>query len=167
MRTLGLIFLAAATTAACGGSSSNTDAPTNHIDSATHDSKSIDGRAIDAPLGLDGPPGTAPLTVKNYLAWCSVTVNNGTASSAASQVVNVAPGTIPLSAVALTGFQLGATPWHDTAGDSGAGDAGTRTGTGQSQSAATTVVVGTSAKCVWVCCETVGTTDCPTTNQCP
>jgi hypothetical protein len=110
---------------------------------------------------------TQTLTVKNYLAWCSVTVNGGAASSASVQTVQVAPGTIALSAVADPGFELGATPWHDTAGDTGSGDPGTRTGSGQTQSSATTVSVGNAAKCVWVCCETVGVNDCPTTDQCP
>jgi hypothetical protein len=108
-----------------------------------------------------------PLTVKNYKRWCSVKVNNGTASTAASQTLLVSPGTIPLSAVALTGFQLGAAPWHDTSGDTGAGDPGTRSGSGQNTSSATTVVVGGSAKCVWVCCEFSGGGGCPATDQCP
>jgi hypothetical protein len=107
------------------------------------------------------------LTVKNYLSWCSVAVNGMTAASAAEQQVCVAAGSIPLSATALTGFELGTKPWHDTAGDTGSGDPGTVTGSGQSAKDATTVTVTTAPKCVWVCCETSGTTDCPTTDQCP
>ncbi len=113
---------------------------------------------------------TAPqvaLTVKNYLGWCNVTVNGGTASTAATQTVCVTPGAIPVAAVANAGFTLGAKPWHDTTGDvASAGDPGVVTGSGQTASDATTVTVVT-AKCAWVCCETSGTTDCPTTDQCP
>jgi len=112
--------------------------------------------------------GTVTLTVKNYLAWCSVTVAGGTPSSAAVQTAQVDPGTIPLSAVALSGFELGSDPWHDTAGDTGSGDPGTVTGSGQSASSATTVVVGSAAKCVWVCCPfSPGGNGCPTSDQCP
>ncbi|MGB8222800.1 MAG: hypothetical protein WCF10_09435 [Polyangiales bacterium] len=125
------------------------------------------GTGVTAGTGGSGGAGTVALTVKNYLAWCSVTVGSNPASAAAEQTVEVAPGTVTLSAVALSGFQLGSTPWHDTAGDSGSGDPGTVTGTGQSASSATTVVVGSSAKCVWVCCEFTGGGGCPTADQCP
>ncbi len=141
---------------ACGGGSSPAiDSPSPH-DAAAHDSK----------VFLDSP-GAAALTVKNYDAWCSVTVNGGAASTGAQQVVTPAAGTISLAAVALDGFELGPAPWHDTAGDTGTGDPGTVTGTGQSASDATTVVFGTSAKCVWVCCPFTNGTGCPTTDQCP
>jgi hypothetical protein len=120
----------------------------------------------DAPPG-DTPPATQPLTVKNYLSWCSVTVDNGTPSISAQQIVNVAPGAIPLVAEARVGFQLGATPWHDTDGDSGAGDAGTRAGSGQTETSSTAATVASSPKCVWVCCEFSGGGGCPATDQCP
>ena len=99
-----------------------------------------------------------------------MTVNGGTASSLAVQAIPVTAGTINLSAVALPTFELGPKPWHDTAGDTtGTGEQGTLTGTGQAQSSATTVVVGASGKCVWVCCpfQTPPGTGCPTTDQCP
>jgi hypothetical protein len=106
--------------------------------------------------------------VKNYLSWCNVTVNGGTASISSEQTVCVAAnGTVPVSAVARQGFTLPADPWHDTTGDTGSGDPGTLTGSGQTASDATTVTVTTGTKCAWVCCETTGSTDCPTTDQCP
>ena len=115
----------------------------------------------------DAQTGTT-LVVKNYLSWCSVSVNGGTESALPQQTVVVQPGTIPLSAKALTGFQLGTTPWHDTDGDTGSGDPGTRTGTGQDEVASTTETVGATDDCVWVCCETAATPgDCPATDQCP
>jgi hypothetical protein len=100
--------------------------------------------------------------VKNYLNWCSVSVNGGSATTAGVQTVNVDPGAIPLVATPVGGFELGATPWHGTDGDTGSGDPGTRSGS----SASATVTVSNGAKCVWVCCETAGTNDCPTGNQC-
>ena len=111
----------------------------------------------------NAPAGTEALTVKNYLQWCSVAVNGQSASSSASQTLDVTPGGITVVATPLAGFELGSTPWHDTDGDSGGGDPGARTGT----QASATVTVGSAAKCVWVCCETVGQHDCPATDQCP
>jgi hypothetical protein len=143
--------------AGCGSSSTANDASPADV--------SIEGDS-DAPAS-DAPPGTEALTVKNYLSWCDVTVNGGTTSSSAQQIVNVAPGAIPLVAEALAGFQLGATPWHDTDGDSGTGDAGTRAGSGQTETSSTTATVASSPKCVWVCCEFSGGGGCPATDQCP
>jgi hypothetical protein len=165
--------------AACGGGgttakdASIVDAPKS-IDSQVTADGPVDDALVDAPPGdalgadamIDAPAGPV-LKVKNYLAWCSVKVNGGTASSLGEQDVAVTAGTIPVSAVALSGFELGPTPWHDTAGDTGAGDPGTVTGTGQAASSATTVVVGAGGKCVWVCCPFTNGTGCPTTDQCP
>jgi hypothetical protein len=108
------------------------------------------------------------LTVKNFLAWCSVSIAGGPASAAAVQTACVAANSpVTLAAVALPFFQLGATPWHDTDGDTGAGDPGTRTGSGQDETATTTETTGTGDTCVWVCCEFVGGGGCPSTDQCP
>jgi hypothetical protein len=99
--------------------------------------------------------------VLNYLSWCSVSVNGGAPSSSASQTVNVAPGTIPLTASPLSGFELGL--WHNTTGDTGSGTPGTVSGTTSSA----TVVVGNAATCVWVCCPFTNGSGCPTSDQCP
>jgi len=141
----------------CGSSSST------KVDAGTTDGKPADSKPIDGPahVFMDGPPGTTPLKVKNYLSWCTVTVNGGTPSAGAQQLVNVDPGTIDLSATANTGFKLGL--WHHTDGDSGSGDPGTVvTGT-----SSTTVTVGATATCVWVCCPFTDGTGCPTADQCP
>jgi hypothetical protein len=133
---------------------------------AAIDSHTVDTpKMIDAPMGpQDAPAGTVALTVKNYLSWCSVKVNGGTASTAASQVVNVTPGTIPLAADALAGFKLDANMWHHTNGDTaGTGEGGTVTGTTSS----TAVTVGTTAKCVWVCCPFTDGSGCNVADQCP
>lgn len=129
-----------------GGGSTTKDAST--IDTP----KPIDGGISDAPADsrrvLDAPANTAPLTVKNYLNWCEVSVDGGTASAASMQTVNVMPGTITLTAAAATGFILGGDMWHHTNGDGGSGEAGSVSG-GVSTAM---VTVATSAKCVWVCC---------------
>jgi hypothetical protein len=66
---------------------------------------------------------------------------------------------------------LRAGPWHDTSGDTGSGDPGTVVGSGMAAFDSAKVVVGSSGKCVWICCPPApegGTPDdCPTTDQCP
>ena len=144
---------------ACGSSSNPaSDAP------VAHDAKPIDA----AHVFMDGPANTAPLTVKNYLSWCSISVNGGATSAGATQTVNVMPGSIALVASpASATFKIGPTTWHDTAGDTGAGDPGTLAGTGTTETSSTTVTVATTAKCVWACCPFANGTGCPTTEQCP
>lgn len=145
--------------AACGDSSNPiNDAP------VVHDGKPIDGTTVF----MDGPSGTAPLTVKNFDLWCSIAVNGGTSSTSASQIVNVMPGSITLVAKAASAtFEIGPTTWHDTAGDTGAGDPGTLAGSGPTETSSTTVTVGSTAKCVWACCPFANGTGCPTVDQCP
>jgi hypothetical protein len=156
--------------AACGGD----DGGTTQKDAA------VDSKAVDAPTDgktfLDAPAGTAPLTVKNYLAWCSVSVDGMTASAGAQQVVNLAPGTYSLVAHrASASFVVDGNMWHHTDGDSGTGETGVVTkpsATDESTWFSTAMVtVGTSAKCVWVCCpfSTVNHPGCENTipDQCP
>lgn len=135
----------------------------------TGSTTSATGSSTSASTG-SGPAcsGATPvaLTIKNYISWCNVTVD-GNAPVGADQTVCVAAGPIDVSAVAKAGFELGATPWHDTDGDTGNGEQGTITGTGQTASSAAVVTVSGTAACAWVCCETAGMMDCPTTDQCP
>ena len=148
---------------ACGGDTkTKMDAPAAH--DAAHDAKAIDAAHPDAPL--DGPPGTQQLTVKNYLSWCSVTVNGGTASTAAVQHVFVQPGAIPLTATkASTAFEIGPGMWHHTTGDTtGSGEDGT---VSNGTSSTTATVTSTSGKCVWVCCPFTNGTGCNVADQCP
>jgi hypothetical protein len=157
MKSFGLILILAA----CGGGGSG------NIDGAIDSPKVVDAHnTADGAPGVDAPSGPT-LRVKNYLAWCSVIVDGHPASTLAVQDVPVTAGTINVSAVALTGFRLGTNPWHDTAGDTGTGEQGTLTGTGQTASSATTVVVSASGKCAWVCCEFSTGGGCPTVDQCP
>jgi hypothetical protein len=102
------------------------------------------------------------LTVLNYDAWCSVSVDGQTATTAASQIVNVAPGTIPLTEAPKSGaFQLG--DWYGVTGDTGTGTPGSADG----GISVASVVVGSSPVCVSVCCPFTGGSGCPGTNQCP
>jgi hypothetical protein len=122
----------------------------------------MDGKPIDTPAG-------APqLTVKNYLSWCSVSVNGGTASSGPMQSMNItAAGPITLVASpASATFKLGPNMWHHVDGDTGTGIAGTVAG---SMSTATVTVTATASKCVWVCCPFQAGNGCESTlpDQCP
>jgi len=111
---------------------------------------------MDAPkMGSDAPSGSATLTVKNYLSWCSVTVGSGAAATSATQNVPITAGgmvTLKASPASAT-FEVSGNMWHHVDGDGGSGVPGTVTGTGTTAVSTTTVttVTGTS-KCVWVCC---------------
>jgi hypothetical protein len=143
---------------ACGSSNPAADAP------VVHDTKPIDA----ASVFMDGPPGTAPLKVLNFDAWCSIAVNGGATSTLATQLVNVMPGSITLVAKrASSTFEIGPTTWHDTAGDTGgSGEQGMLAGSGADETSSTTVTVGTAAKCVWACCPFAAGNGCPTDDQC-
>lgn len=153
---------------ACGGDDdANTHQDAHVVDAPAPKDAAIDARPDAAPPDAppDGPPGTQQLTVKNAEVWCSVTVNGGTASSAAEQQVFVQPGQIQLIATPLNGFALDAHMWHHTDGDtSGNGEAGDVTG---AISVTTATVTATGPKCVWVCCPFDTGGGCPTTDQCP
>jgi hypothetical protein len=124
--------------------------------------------------GMAGSGGTAGgggasctmLTVKNYVSWCSVSVDGDAASMAGQQTKCVAPGVIDLTAVAVQGFILGPDMWHHTDGDVGNGEPGMVTGMGQSAESAATATVGIDPKCVWVCCPFPNGSGCPPTDQC-
>src|SRR5205823_167113 len=115
-------------------------------------------KQIDAKVFNDAPgsgSGSAALTVKNYLSWCSVTVGTGTASTGGTQSMPITTsGAITLKASpASSSFEVGGMMWHHTDGDGGnTGETGTVTGTGTTAvSTATVTVTAGTAKCVWVC----------------
>ena len=151
---------------------------------AGHDSTMGDA-AHDAGFDahFDAPPlgsGGTMFTVKNYAEWCSVQIGSGTATTADIQHVSVAPGAHVLTAKAAgSAYQLGSNMWHDTDGDVGSGsgsgsgsgfgsgEPGTQTGSGSAAQSVISVMIGSAARCVWVCCPLTGGTGCPVTDQCP
>ncbi len=106
--------------------------------------------------------GANTLLVKNYLSWCSVSVNGAAANTNATQSVTVSPGmVVPLTATGAPGFMIAPNMWHGVDDDSGTGATGTVTGT----TSAETVTVPAAGKCVFVCCPST-TEPCPA-STCP
>ena len=97
------------------------------------------------------------LTVINYDDWCTVSVAGQPTSGGPNQVVTVTPGPITLVAKAASpSFEIAMDMWHDTDGDTGAGETGLVSGT----SSTATVTVATTPKCAWVCCPFTDGTGC-------
>lgn len=146
MRTLlGLALITSLVACGDDGGSSGGDGGTGS-DGAAGDAPT-DG-TVDAPIDamIDAPPGTTALTVKNYLAWCSISVDGGTASAAAQQVVNVAPGLITLTARrASAAFEVSGNIWHHTDGDNGAGEPGAITNPNDPPTKTSTAMVTVAA----------------------
>jgi len=154
---VGVVFVIA-----CKSSSNpSSDAPKS-IDAATHDAA-----PPDAKVFLDAPPGPG-LTVKNYLEWCTVSVNGG-AFTIPNQTVHPANGTVTLVAKAKSNvFEVAGNMWHHTSGDTGAGEPGAVTGTGSNTQSTATVTFSGTAACVWVCCPFANGTGCTgIAEQCP
>lgn len=119
--------------------------------------------------GGDSAGGNVTLTVKNYLAWCSVTINGGTASKGASLTASVAAGSTAtiVATPASAAFAIGTNPWFGVAQNDGGAAPGTDNGTGVTETTTATVVVAGN-QCVSVCCgDAPSGTNCPTTNPCP
>jgi hypothetical protein len=156
---------------ACGGDDGGTTHHDAAVDTGAHADAPTDGKVF-----LDGPPGTAPLTVKNYLSWCSVKVNGAATGSTAGVITtNVMPGTITLVAnPASSAFEIDGNIWHHTDGDAGSGEPGTITKDASDMtdqrlwSSTAMVTVGSSAKCVFVCCPFYPAGNgCDVADQCP
>jgi len=127
-----------------------------------------DGSA-EATTTAEGGGGNVTLTVKNYLLWCSVTINGGTASTAATVTASVAPGSMAtiVAKPASAAFAIGTNPWFGVTQNDGGAAPGTDVGTGATETTTATVVV-TGNQCVSVCCgDAPNGTNCPTTNPCP
>jgi hypothetical protein len=157
-------------------SSNNAPAPVAATsDAAVADASSAVDAAPDAAAAsvdatADASAGTATLTVLNFLNWCSVTIDGGAASTAASVTGSVAVGSTATIVVtpASSAFQIGADPWFGVTENGGAAAAGTDNGTGATETSTATVVVAGN-QCVSVCCQLPGNGPpaCPTTNPCP
>jgi hypothetical protein len=154
-------MLAIAGTVACSSSSAPATAtPPEPIDAAV----------FDAPSAPDeGTSGEVTLTVLNFLSWCSVTINGGAASTAATVTASVASGSTATIVVtpASSAFTIGADPWFGVTQNGGAAAPGTDNGTGATETSTATVVVKAN-QCVSVCCALPnnGPPACPTTNPC-
>ena len=109
------------------------------------------------------------LTVKNYEAWCSVTINGGAAFTTATGAASVAEASrVTIVATPLPGFELGADPWFGTDENDGGAAAGTDVDSGTTMTSTAQVTIGAGpTQCVSVCCQTAGSPDCPTANPCP
>jgi hypothetical protein len=165
-------------------SSSSGGAITPAADSGQHDAGEHDSAAPENDTGTSPDMGTTPdtgidaasgdagdvtLTVKNYKAWCSVTINGGTASKAASITDSVPAGsTATIVATPLASFKIGADPWFGTDQDDGGAAPGVDQGEGGAETTTATVTVTATHDCVSVCCEhATGNGGCPATNPCP
>ncbi len=121
-----------------------------------------------ADTGGGGDAGDT-LTVLNYLKWCSVTVNGGTASTAATITAPVTAGTSAtiVATPKNANFAIGTDPWFGTDQNDGGAAPGTDVGSGTTETSTVTVLISGS-RCVSVCCgDAPGGTNCPTTNPCP
>jgi hypothetical protein len=116
--------------------------------------------------------GVRTLTVMNFLNWCSVAINGGTASTDATVTASVISGSVAIIVVApsSSSFQIGADPWFGVDQNDGGAASGSDVGEGTSEtSKATVTITGTgTAQCVAVCCQEPGNSPlpCPTTNPC-
>jgi hypothetical protein len=133
--------------AACGGD----DSTTKH-DAAVDTSGGHPDTPTDSKVFMDAPPGTATLTLKNYLNWCKIGIDGATPVQMATATKNLAPGTYNVVASGATGFEIEANMWHHTDGDGGTGETGNQPNGATGESTAM-VTMGTTAKCIWVCCQ--------------
>jgi hypothetical protein len=130
----------------------------------------VAGTATPSPTTSGG---TATLTVENFLNWCSVEINGGSASTDATVTASVAAGTVAtiVATPASGSFQIGPDPWFGVDQNGGAAAAGTDVGGGAVESSTATVTMTQTgaSQCVSVCCQEPGNAPvpCPTTNPCP
>ena len=163
MRNFNLFFLLGSSVlfgcgTAASASDAGSDAPVAVTDAGVDTGTPADtGTPVDtgAPVDTGTPDSSAlvKLTVQNYLAWCSVSVQGGAATTDAVQTLNVSAGTV----VNLSGDKASGTfvwgYWVGTAGD---------TGTAHDTKKVTTVTV-TKDTIVQACCPFANdpTTACP------
>jgi hypothetical protein len=125
------------------------------------------------PPGAATQDGAPTLTVLNFLNWCSVTIEDGTASTDATITASVTPGSqvTIIATPASASFQIGPHPWLGVDQNSEVATNGTDVGSGASETSTVTVTINESgeAQCVSVCCQEPGNspTPCPVTNPCP
>jgi hypothetical protein len=91
------------------GGQADTGSP---VDAATADASDSGDAATDG--------GGVTLTVQNYLSWCTVAVNGGGSSTAATQTLTVQPGTVVNVSGDLSSPTFVWGYWVGTAGDTAA-----------------------------------------------
>jgi hypothetical protein len=142
-------------------------APSPEIDSG------VPADSSAQPVADSATGKTVTLTVLNFLSWCSVTINGGASSTAATVTASVASGSVATVVVtpASSAFQIGTDPWFGVDQNNGGAAGGTDVGSGTTEtSTATVTITGTgTTQCVSVCCQepNMSPTPCPTTNPCP
>ena len=123
--------------------------------------------ASDAPA-----PNPGTLTVKNFLNWCSVQINGGTASTDATVTASVTAGSMVtiVATPADGGFEIGPDPWFGVDQNNGAAGPGTDVGSGTSETSTAVVTTNQAGapQCVSVCCQEPGNgpIPCPATSLC-
>ena len=123
--------------------------------------------ASDAPA-----PNPGTLTVKNFLNWCSIEIDGGTASTDATVTASVTPGSmVTIVATPASGsFEIGPNPWFGVDQNNGAAAPGTDVGSGTSETSTAVITINQAgaAQCVSVCCQEPGNgpIPCPATNPC-
>jgi hypothetical protein len=133
------------------------------------------GSGYGAPPPSPAPTGNGPtLTVMNFLGWCSVAVNGGAGSTAATISVPVSPGSVAsiVASPASGAFQIGPDPWLGTDEADGGPAPGADVGSGTAAETSTVTVTMSASganRCVSVCCQEPGNAPdpCPATNPCP
>jgi hypothetical protein len=160
---------------ACSNGTTGTDGGTDASpgnDAATNETGGQDA-AQGNDAGTDAASAAVTLTVMNFLDWCSVAVNGGTASTGANVTASVTGGSVATIVItpASNAFQIGANPWFGVDQNDGGAAPGVDNGTGATETSTATVTIkktGTT-QCVSVCCQEPNNspTPCPTTNPCP
>ncbi len=155
--------------AALGGAvdcSNSSSPPAGSNDGGANEASS----AQDSGTAADAGGVEATLTVMNFLSWCSVSINGGATSSAATVTTSVPTGAITTITItpASSAFEIGADPWFGVTQNDGGAAPGIDVGSGVTETSTATVFVSAN-QCVSVCCEEPNNspTPCPTTNSCP
>jgi hypothetical protein len=156
--SLALITFAGIAVSACGAD-----------DGGTGYGSPAAGTTTSSPATSDG---TTMVTVENFLNWCSVAINGGSASTDATVTASVAASTVAtiVATPASSSFEIGPDPWFGVDQNGGAAADGTDVGSGPSESSTATVTMTQTGapQCVSVCCQEPGNgpVPCPTTNPC-
>jgi hypothetical protein len=138
------------------GTDSGVGTDAGSMDAGTTDAGTADAGSMDAgetdsgttDAGMDGG-GATSVTVHNFRSWCNISIDGGTFTNSASQLVDVSPGTVPMAMEPEnSNFILGL--WHHVSGD--VNDAGIPGDLDGGKSYASVVVSQGTNACVFVCC---------------